>query len=157
MNGWTAAGTALLVCGAVPAGWGVATGPVRRRVVAQNAMTTLLSLVFLLLSQGFGRPAYQDTALVLSVLGPAGTLLYIRLLVDRLAAGPPLSRALAAVTPLNYVAVLVVVVPLAAVTDPGRALLKLLVIGVLLALGSAVAGRAVTVAVDAGHGPRGHI
>ncbi|MYT27474.1 monovalent cation/H+ antiporter complex subunit F [Streptomyces sp. MspMP-M5] len=156
MNAWTAAATALLLCGAAPAGWGAATGPVGRRVIAQNAATTALALVVLLLAQGYARPAYQDPALVLAVLGPAGTLLYARLLADRLAAGPPPSRALRAVTGLNYAAVVAVVVPLAVATGPGRALAKLLVIGGLLALGSAVAGRAVAAAGEAGHGPAAH-
>ena len=95
MNGWTAAGTALLLCGVAPAAYGAATGPVRRRVPAQNLVTTLLSLVILLLAQGFGRPAYVDPALVLAVLGPAGTLLYVRLLADRLADRPPRPRTAA--------------------------------------------------------------
>lgn len=152
MNGWTAAATALLLCGVAPAACGAATGPVRRRVPAQNLATTLLGLVFLLLAQGFGRPAYADTALVLAVLGPAGTLLYVRLLADRLAARPPRPRTVLAVTALNYLAVPAVVLPLCAVTGPGRALVKLLVIGALLALGSRVAARAVTCAVSSGHG-----
>ncbi|MFF7230986.1 monovalent cation/H+ antiporter complex subunit F [Streptomyces sioyaensis] len=151
MNGWTAAGTALLVGGVAPAAWGAATGPVRRRVPAQNLTTTLLSLVVLLLAQGYARPAYVDPALVLSVLGPAGTLLYVRLLADRLAARPPRPRALRTVTALSYAAVLAVVPPLCAATGPGRALVKLLVIGGLLMLGSWAAARAVTAAVVAGH------
>ncbi|MFH8631941.1 monovalent cation/H+ antiporter complex subunit F [Streptomyces lydicus] len=155
MNGWTAAGTALLLCGVAPAACATATGPVSRRVPAQNLTTTLLSLVFLLLAQGFGRTAYVDTALVLSVLGPAGTLLYVRLLADRLAARPPRPRSLLATTALNYVAVPAVVVPLCFVTGPGRALVKLLVIGGLLVLGSRTASRAMTAAVTAGHGLAG--
>ncbi|MFF4953046.1 monovalent cation/H+ antiporter complex subunit F [Streptomyces chattanoogensis] len=155
MNGWTAAGTALLLFGAAPAGWAAATGPVRRRVVAQNSATTLVALAVLLLAQGSGRPAYQDPALVLAVLGPAGTLLYVRLLADKLAAGPSLPRSLRAATLLNYAAVLLVVVPLCAATGPGRALLKLLLIGALLALGSRVANRAASAAASSGDGPGG--
>ncbi|MEW2433793.1 monovalent cation/H+ antiporter complex subunit F [Streptomyces caniferus] len=155
MNGWIAAATALLVCGAAPAACGAATGPVRRRVPAQNLATTLLSLVFLLLAQGYGRPAYTDPALVLSVLGPAGTLLAVRLLADRLADRPPRPRTLLALTALTYAAVPAVVLPLCAATGPGRALVKLLVIGVLLVLGSRVAARAVTAAVTTGHGRTG--
>ncbi|WP_418361433.1 monovalent cation/H+ antiporter complex subunit F [Streptomyces gilvosporeus] len=146
-----AAGTAVLLCG-VPAGWAAATGPVRRRVIAQNATTTLLGLAVLLLAQGFARPAYQDPALLLAVLGPAGTLLYVRLLADALAAGPPPGRALRAVTWCTYAAVPLVVAPLCVAAGPGRALAKLLVIGGLLALGSWVAGRAVTAASGGGRG-----
>lgn len=155
MNGWIAAATALLVCGVAPAACGAATGPVRRRVPAQNLATTLLSLVFLLLAQGYGRPAYTDPALVLSVLGPAGTLLAVRLLADRLADRPPRPRTLLALTALTYAAVPAVVLPLCVATGPGRALVKLLVIGVLLVLGSRVAARAVTAAVTTGHGRSG--
>ncbi|WP_327701590.1 monovalent cation/H+ antiporter complex subunit F [Streptomyces decoyicus] len=155
MNGWTAAGTALLLCGVVPAAYGAATGPVRRRVPAQNLVTTLLSLVVLLLAQGYRRPAYVDPALVLAVLGPAGTLLYVRLLADRLADRPPRPRSLLTVTALTYVAVPAVVLPLCVAAGPGRALVKLLVIGVLLLMGSRVAARAVTAAVSTGHGRTG--
>ncbi|MGY4990268.1 monovalent cation/H+ antiporter complex subunit F [Streptomyces nigrescens] len=155
MSGWTAAAAALLVCGVAPAAWGAATGPVRRRVPAQNLVTTLLSLVMLLLAQGYGRPAYTDPALVLAVLGPAGTLLYVRLLADQLAAHPPRPRSLLAVTALSYTAVPVVVLPLCVAASPGRATVKLLVIGALLVLGSRVAARAVTAAVTSGHGRTG--
>ncbi|MFG2893480.1 monovalent cation/H+ antiporter complex subunit F [Streptomyces sp. NPDC048248] len=152
MNGWTAAGTALLLCGAVPAAVGAATGRVRRRVPAQNLTTTLVALVVLLLSQGYDRSAYQDLALTLAVLGPAGTLLYVRLLADELAAAPPRPRPLRATTWVCYGAVTLVVLPLCVVTGPGRALAKLLVIGVLLVLGSWASARAVTAAGTAGHG-----
>lgn len=155
MSGWTAAAAALLLCGVAPAACGAATGPVRRRVPAQSLTTTLLSLVILLLAQGYGRPAYTDPALVLAVLGPAGTLLYVRLLADQLAAHPPRPRSLLAVTALSYTAVPAVVLPLCVATGPGRAMVKLLVIGVLLVLGSRVAARAVTAAVSAGHGRTG--
>ncbi|GFE26266.1 monovalent cation/H+ antiporter complex subunit F [Streptomyces nigrescens] len=155
MSGWTAAAAALLVCGVAPAAWGAAIGPVRRRVPAQNLVTTLLSLVMLLLAQGYGRPAYTDPALVLAVLGPAGTLLYVRLLADQLAAHPPRPRSLLAVTALSYTAVPVVVLPLCVAASPGRATVKLLVIGALLVLGSRVAARAVTAAVTSGHGRTG--
>ncbi|MEU8827571.1 monovalent cation/H+ antiporter complex subunit F [Streptomyces sp. NPDC048636] len=151
MNGWTAAGTALLLCGVAPAGWCAATGPFRRRVPAQNMTSTLLCLVFLLLAQGFRRTAYTDTALVLSVLGPAGTLLYVRLLADELADHPPRPYALRTVTALSYLAVPAVLLPLCLVTDPGRAMVKLLVIGALLVLGSWGAVRAVSAAATAGH------
>ncbi|MER7986751.1 monovalent cation/H+ antiporter complex subunit F [Streptomyces noursei] len=152
MNGWTAAATALFVFGAAPAGWATATGPAGRRVVAQNTVTTLVSLAVLLLAQGFARPAYQDPALVLAVLGPAGTLLYARLLADDVAARPVPRRSLRITTWLNYLAVLLVVGALCGAADLGRPLVKLLVIGALLVLGSQVAGRAVSAAGSSGHG-----
>lgn len=153
MNAWTAAGAALLLCMVAPAAWAAASGPVRRRVPAQNLTGTLLCLVFLLLAQGFRRTAYIDTALVLAVLGPAGTLLYVRLLAGQLANRPPRPGALRAVTALNYLAVPAVLLPLCLVTGPGRALGKLVVIGALLVLGIWGTTRAVHAAATAGPRP----
>ncbi|MFH8983355.1 monovalent cation/H+ antiporter complex subunit F [Streptomyces varsoviensis] len=144
MNGWLAAATALLVCGVGPAAYGVVTGPVHRRIAAQNLTTTLVSLVLLLLAQGYARPAYVDTALLLAVLGPAGTLVYVRLLAPDVAERPPRPRRLRALTLTNYVAVAAVTLPLCAAAGPGRSLAKLLVIAVLLGLGSHVTARAMT-------------
>lgn len=72
MNGWIAAGTALLLCSAVPAAFGAATDRVRRRVPAQNLTATLVALAVLLLSRGYDRSAYQDLALTLAVHGSPG-------------------------------------------------------------------------------------
>ncbi|MEU7045613.1 monovalent cation/H+ antiporter complex subunit F [Streptomyces varsoviensis] len=144
MNGWLAAATALLVCGVGPAAYGVVTGPVHRRIAAQNLTTTLVSLVLLLLARGYARPAYVDTALLLAVLGPAGTLVYVRLLAPDVAERPPRPRRPRALTLINYVAVAAVALPLCAAADPGRSLAKLLVIAVLLGLGSHVTARAMT-------------
>ncbi|WP_079087130.1 monovalent cation/H+ antiporter complex subunit F [Streptomyces silvensis] len=139
MNGWLAAAGVLLAGGVGPTVWGVATGPVRRRVVAQNTATLLVCLATLLLAQGYARPSYVDVALVLAVLGPVGTLVYARLLADDLRAEPPSGRAATwaavALTPL-------VVVPMCVAAGPGRAALKLLFIGGLLVAGNVVAARA---------------
>ncbi|WP_242433788.1 MrpF/PhaF family protein [Streptomyces sp. CB01580] len=53
---------------------------------AQNFATLLICLVLLLLAQGFARPSYGDAALVLALLGPAGTLVHARLLGPELPA-----------------------------------------------------------------------
>ncbi|GGS22920.1 hypothetical protein GCM10010252_72620 [Streptomyces aureoverticillatus] len=139
MNGWLTAAAALLAGGVGPTLWGVATGPVRRRVVAQNTATLLVCLATLLLAQGYERSSYVDVALVLAVLGPAGTLVYARLLAEDLRAAPPTGRAgtwaAVVLTPL-------VVVPLCVAAGPGRAALKLLLIGALLVAGNMVAARA---------------
>ncbi|WP_328539105.1 monovalent cation/H+ antiporter complex subunit F [Streptomyces sp. NBC_00344] len=139
MNGWLTAAAALLLCGVGPAVAGVATGPVRRRVVAQNLATLLVCLVLLLLAQGYDRSAYVDLALVLALLGPVGTLVYARLLAGELARRPPRTRG--TIWPAVLATVLVVS-PLCAVTGPGRAMVKLLVIGALLIAGNVVAARA---------------
>ncbi|MYR40719.1 MrpF/PhaF family protein [Streptomyces sp. SID5910] len=119
--------------------WGVATGPLRRRAVAQNLSTALACPVLLLLAQGYGRPAYVDLALVLAVLGPVGALVFARLLADDLGADPPRARIRTwASAALGAGVVLAVCVA----TGPSRALVKLLVVGVLLVGGNLVASRA---------------
>ncbi|MEU1374198.1 monovalent cation/H+ antiporter complex subunit F [Streptomyces triculaminicus] len=132
------AAAVLIVAGLGPSLWGVARGGAGRRVVAQNTATLLLCLVFLLLAQGYGRPAYTDLALVTSVLGPAGTLVFVRLLGDEIEAPPPGLRLL---TPL-VVGTPATLVPLCVATGPGRALLKLLLIGALLMAGGIVTSKA---------------
>ncbi len=89
MNGWTVAAGAALTAGVGATVWGVATGPLRRRVVAQNLSTSLACPALLLLSQGYDRPSYVDLALLLALLGPVGTLVFARLLADDLADDPP--------------------------------------------------------------------
>ncbi|GGP33293.1 MrpF/PhaF family protein [Streptomyces abikoensis] len=144
MNGWLAAAALLLIAGVGPSLWNAARGAPGRRVVAQNYATLLLCLVFLLLAQGYGRPAYVDLALVLSVLGPAGTLVFARLLLTGEEAGeggePPGTRRL---TPVVAVGTAATVLPLCVVTGPGRATVKLLVIGALLLAGGVATTRAV--------------
>ncbi|WP_312018503.1 monovalent cation/H+ antiporter complex subunit F [Streptomyces sp. I05A-00742] len=145
MNGWLVAAALLLAGGLGPCLWGVSCGGTGRRMAAQNTATLLLCLVFLLLAQGYGRPAYTDLALVAAVLGPAGTLVFVRLLdeprredeADRDPAGAHLF------TPLVALATVATVVPLCVATGPGRAMVKLIVIGMLLLAGGAVTARAV--------------
>ncbi|MEV6483504.1 MrpF/PhaF family protein [Streptomyces sp. NPDC051576] len=141
MNGWTVAATASLAAAVGATVWGVATGPLRRRVVAQNLCTSLACPALLLLSEGYDRPAYVDVALLLALLGPVGTLVFARLLAEELADDPPrawgLTYAVAA-----FGAAVVVAVGVA--TGPGRALVKLLVIGALLIGGNLTASRALS-------------
>ncbi|MGW4515059.1 monovalent cation/H+ antiporter complex subunit F [Streptomyces sp. NPDC004393] len=141
MNGWTWTATVALGVGVGATVWGVATGPLRRRVVAQNMSSAVAAPGLLLLAQGYERPAYIDLALLLALLGPVGTLVFARLLADDLAADPPHARAVTFVV-AGYGAVVVLV--LCAVTGPGRAMVKLLVIGALLIGGNLVASRAVS-------------
>ncbi|MEV7795995.1 monovalent cation/H+ antiporter complex subunit F [Streptomyces sp. NPDC087512] len=141
MNGWILAAAVVLAAGVGTTLWGVATGPLRRRAVAQNLSTALACPVLLLLAQGYDRPAYVDLALVLALLGPVGTLVFARLLAGELAADPPCARgptwASAALGSGVVVAVCVAV-------GPSRALVKLLVVGVLLVGGNLVASRALS-------------
>ncbi|MBZ4319251.1 monovalent cation/H+ antiporter complex subunit F [Streptomyces huiliensis] len=139
MNWWLAGAALLILGGLGPCLWGAATGGTGRRMTAQNTATLLLCLVFLLLAQGYERPAYTDLALVVSVLGPAGTLVFVRLF-ETPSDTPAAARLL---SPLVTAATVATVVPLCVATGPGRAMAKLIVIGVLLLAGGAVTSRAV--------------
>ncbi|GAA5705223.1 hypothetical protein AQJ43_34600 [Streptomyces avermitilis] len=141
MNGWTVAATVTIAGGVGATVWGVATGPLSRRVVAQNLSCALACPGLLLLAQGYERPAYVDLALVLALLGPVGTLVFARLLADDLAQDPPRARAVTvAVACFGGVVVLV----LCAAAGPGRAMMKLLVTGALLIGGNLLASRALS-------------
>lgn len=82
MNGWLLAAAVTLGGGLTATLWGVTTGPLGRRVVAQNLATAVACPGLLLLSEAYERPAYVDLALVLAVLGPVGTLVFARLLSE---------------------------------------------------------------------------
>ncbi|WP_328875690.1 MrpF/PhaF family protein [Streptomyces sp. NBC_00287] len=139
MNGWLLTAGAVLAGGGAAALFGVATGPLRRRVVAQNLSTAFACPGLLLLAQAYDRPSYVDVALVLALLGPVGTLVFARLLAEDLAADPPRAWAVTwAAAGLGAAVVLV----LCAATGPSRALVKLLVIGALLIGGNVIASRA---------------
>jgi multisubunit Na+/H+ antiporter MnhF subunit len=141
VNGWIVAATAALAAGAGATVWGVATGPLRRRVVAQNLCTSLACPALLLLSQGYDRPAYVDVALVLALLGPVGTLVFARLLAEDLSEDPPRAWGLTyAVAAFGAAVVIAVCVA----TGPGRALVKLLFVGALLVAGNLTASRALS-------------
>ncbi|MGW2228415.1 monovalent cation/H+ antiporter complex subunit F [Streptomyces formicae] len=147
MNAWAACGAALLAFGMVPVIWGVAAGSLARRLLAQNTGSTVVALTFLLLAQGYGRPSYVDLSLVVGLLGPVGTLVCVRLLADDLAGGAP--RGSSVVTGTCVVASVSVTVAVCAATAPGRSLVKLLLIGALVAVGNVVAARSLTVGVVA--------
>ncbi|WP_217215254.1 monovalent cation/H+ antiporter complex subunit F [Streptomyces sp. AC550_RSS872] len=141
MNGWLLAAALVLGGGVGATLWGVATGPLRRRVVAQNLSTALACPGLLLLAQGYDRPAYVDLALVLALLGPVGTLVFARLLTDELAEDPPRARSVTWVAAGLGAAV---VAPLCAAVGPSRAMAKLLLVGALLIGGNLVASRALS-------------
>jgi multisubunit Na+/H+ antiporter MnhF subunit len=141
VNGWILGAAVALGAGLGAALWGVATGPLRRRVVAQNLSTALACPALLLLSQGYTRPSYVDLALVLALLGPVGTLVFARLLADELADDPPRAWGVTwAVAGFGAVVVGIV----CAATGPSRTMVKLLVVGALLIGGNVVASRALS-------------
>ncbi|WP_031027568.1 MrpF/PhaF family protein [Streptomyces sp. NRRL WC-3725] len=139
MNGWILAATVELGGGGAAALWGVTTGPPARRVIAQNLTTSVVCPSLLLLAQGYGRPAYVDLALLLALLGPVGTLVFARLLSGDLTGERPGAWALTW-TAAGLGAAVVLAVCVAG--DPGRATVKLLVIGALLIGGNVIASRA---------------
>ncbi|MFF6996777.1 monovalent cation/H+ antiporter complex subunit F [Streptomyces sp. NPDC008313] len=141
MNGWTLAAAAALTAGAGACVWGVATGPLHRGLVAQNLSTSVVCPGLLLLAQGWSRPSYVDLALVLALLGPVGTLVFARLLSEDLRDDRPRARGLT-LGAAAFGAVVVLVVSAAA--GPGRAMVKLLIVGVLLVGGNLVASRALS-------------
>lgn len=141
MNGWILAAAVLLAGGGGAALWGVATGPLRRRAMAQNLVTSAVCPSLLLLAQGYGRPAYVDLALLLALLGPVGTLVFARLLDDEPEGDRPGTWGPTwAAAGLGAAVVLV----LCAATGPSRAMVKLLVVGALLIGGNLVASRALS-------------
>ncbi|KOG18961.1 monovalent cation/H+ antiporter complex subunit F [Streptomyces viridochromogenes] len=141
MNGWLLAATVVLGGGLGATLWGVATGPLRRRVVAQNLSTAPACTGLILLAQGYDRPAYVDLALVLALLGPVGTLVFARLLTDELADDPPRARG---VTWAAAALAAAVVLALCVAVGPSRATAKLLLVGALLIGGNVIASRALS-------------
>jgi multisubunit Na+/H+ antiporter MnhF subunit len=141
VNGWILAAAVEIGGAGTAALWGVTTGAPGRRVVAQNMTTSALCPALLLLSQGYGRPAYVDLALLLALLGPIGTLVFARLLSGELERERPSAWGLTwTAAALSAVVVAAVCVP----TGPGRAMVKLLVIGALLITGNVIASRALS-------------
>lgn len=80
MNAWTLAAAVLMAAGVGPCLWTVCRGDARHRLVGLALAAVPTAAVLLLLAQGLGRSSYTDLALVLAVLAPAGTLVYVRLL-----------------------------------------------------------------------------
>ena len=149
MNGWLMGACAFLALGLGPALVATTGGPVRNRLLAQNIATVLATLVLLLLAAGYARPAYLDVALVLSVLGPAGTLVYVRLLAEELPHDTPWPRAAHTLAWASVWVVPPVALPLCLGLPWGRTTVKVLLIGALLTTGSAVCTRALATAPGA--------
>lgn len=80
MNAWLLATAVLATLGLPPCVWGVCRGAPHERLAALNLATTVVAVLLALTSEGFGRSGYVDMALVLAVLGPAGTLVFTRFL-----------------------------------------------------------------------------
>ncbi|MFF9125371.1 monovalent cation/H+ antiporter complex subunit F [Streptomyces sp. NPDC014889] len=83
MNAWTAAALVLLAVPVPAYLWVVSRGTAIRRLAGAALLPTTVGAVFLLLPQAYDRPAYQDLALMLAVLAPAGTLVFTRFVAGR--------------------------------------------------------------------------
>jgi len=64
----------------VPCGFVAVRGSRLDALVALELATTLVTLVLVLLAQGYGRSAYYGVALALAALGFAGNLIFVRFL-----------------------------------------------------------------------------
>jgi multisubunit Na+/H+ antiporter MnhF subunit len=82
MNVWLIAATVLLA-GLVPCGWVLARGREMDGVVALELASTIVTVVLVLLAEGFHRSSYFTVPVVLAALSFVGTLVFIRLLGDR--------------------------------------------------------------------------
>ncbi|MFF3821573.1 monovalent cation/H+ antiporter complex subunit F [Streptomyces bluensis] len=83
MNVWLIATAFLLTLGIPPCLWVASRGTAHERLAGLNLATTVVTVFFLLTAQGYARSSYTDLALVLAVIGPAGTLVFARFLGGR--------------------------------------------------------------------------
>ncbi|MFD8722857.1 MrpF/PhaF family protein [Streptomyces sp. NPDC059629] len=83
MNAWLLATAILLTLGVPPCVWAAGRGTAVERLAGLSLATTVVTAVLLLTAQGFARGSFTDLGLVLAVLGPAGTLVFARLLGGR--------------------------------------------------------------------------
>jgi multisubunit Na+/H+ antiporter MnhF subunit len=82
VNVWLVGATALLA-GLLPCGWVLLRGRLTEALVALELSSTLVTVVLLLLAEGFHRSSYFTVPLVLAALSFVGTLVFIRFLGDR--------------------------------------------------------------------------
>ncbi|HSB39820.1 MAG TPA: monovalent cation/H+ antiporter complex subunit F [Gaiellaceae bacterium] len=82
MNVWLVAATVLLG-GLVPCGWVLLRGRLTDALVALELASTLVTVVLVLLAEGFHRSSYLTVPLVLAALGFVGALVFVRFFGDR--------------------------------------------------------------------------
>jgi multisubunit Na+/H+ antiporter MnhF subunit len=82
VNAWLVAATVLLL-GLVPCSWVLLRGKLNDALVAVELASTLVTLVLLLLAEGFHRSSYFELSLVLAALSFVGALLFVRFIGDR--------------------------------------------------------------------------
>ncbi len=82
MNVWLVAATVLLL-GLVPCGWVLLRGKLNDALLAVELASTLVTLVLLLLAEGFHRSSYFELSIVLAALSFVGAMLFVRFIGDR--------------------------------------------------------------------------
>ena len=82
MNVWLLAATVLLA-GLVPCGWVLLRARLLDALVAFELTSTLVTVVLVLLAEGFHRSSYFVVPLVLAALSFVGALVFVRFLGDR--------------------------------------------------------------------------
>ena len=82
MNVWLIGATALLF-GLLPCGFVLVRGRLTDALVALELGSTVVTVVLLLLAEGFNRSSYFVLPLVLAALSFVGTLVFIRFLGNR--------------------------------------------------------------------------
>jgi multicomponent Na+:H+ antiporter subunit F len=82
VNVWLVAATVLLA-GLVPCGWVLLRGRIEDALVAVELVSTLVTVVLLLLAEGFHRSIYFELALVLAAMSFVGALVFVRFIGDR--------------------------------------------------------------------------
>lgn len=86
---WAAAALVLLAVCFPAALWGAARGTAARRLAGVCLAGTVTGALLLVLPVAFARPSYQDVALVLAVLSPAGVLVFTRFVGGSRDPAPP--------------------------------------------------------------------
>ncbi|MFG2819616.1 MrpF/PhaF family protein [Kitasatospora sp. NPDC048365] len=83
MNAWAVAALVVLAVPFPACLWIAARGSTVRRLAGVSLLSTCTGAFFLLLPPAYERSSYQDLALVLAVLAPAGTLVFTRFVAGR--------------------------------------------------------------------------
>jgi multisubunit Na+/H+ antiporter MnhF subunit len=82
VNVWLSAATVLLA-GLLPCGWVLLRGRPRDALVAFELASTVVTVVLVLLAEGFHRSSYFTVPLLRAAMSFVGSLVFIRFLGDR--------------------------------------------------------------------------
>ncbi len=82
MNLWLVAATVLLL-GLLPCGWVLLRAQLLDAVVALELGSTVVTVVLVLLAEGFHRSSYFTLPLVTAAMSFVGSLVFVRFLGDR--------------------------------------------------------------------------